>query len=85
MLRTLVIVLFVSNNATYRSSMFTNKVVKYYELEESFTPDFSNMNLTQNLYTYHFKPSRLSGRAKYCRVRAVYTDSTSQWSKVVPY
>jgi hypothetical protein len=57
--------------------------LKYYEIEESFSPDFSKSNKYYKLHKDYFRPYTTSPLVKYDRVRAVYTNSKSEWSNVV--
>ena len=63
----------------------TANELKYYEIEESFSPDFSKSNKYYKLHSDYFRPYAASPLVKYERVRAVYTNSKTAWSNVVKY
>jgi hypothetical protein len=57
--------------------------VKYYEVEESYTSDFSGSNKMYKLHRDYFKPNIKSQLKRYDRVRAVCANSKSAWSNVI--
>jgi ABC-type metal ion transport system substrate-binding protein len=57
--------------------------VKYYEVQESCTIDFSDSINTFVLNENYFKPASTSIQKKYYRARAIFDDSISEWSNVV--
>ena len=59
--------------------------VKYYELEESYSSDFSTSNKMYKLHKDNYMPSAASTLKKYYRVRAVSANSKSEWSNAVGY
>jgi hypothetical protein len=68
------------NNSLSKTS--TN-VVKYYVVEESPNPDFSNSKKFYKLHKNYFKPYSTLKIKLYYKIKAVYTGSASGWSNIV--
>lgn len=69
------------NTNSISNSAFNN--VKYYEVQESYTIDFSDSINTFILNENYFRPASTSIRKKYYRARAIFHDSISEWINVV--
>jgi hypothetical protein len=79
------ITLMPCNNAEIKTSLRKSapSELKYYEIEESNMPDFSASNKMYKLHKNNFKPIKTNSLKKYDRIRAVYTNSKSEWSNIV--
>ena len=70
-------------SGTYSVHWSAIENVEYYELDESYCPDFVVYRKTYQVYDNYFDLPNQQNIENYYRVRAVLADTVTGWSKVI--